>query len=343
MGQYALQFARERAQRGEHVVLYGLSSAHSSTQVHTLGSGSLRVERIQAKVYERTSFAKRAWWTLRTNLRLVRHAYPDMRRGTEVIFTGSPPFLLHLLAPLNILLRRTLVYRITDFFPECWMAEFERPPLFLRFLYRLTLFWRRRVTRFEVLGEDQRARLLAAGTPGERIALKRDPSPVSITSATRPLGRPPELRGFKVLLYSGNLGVAHDYMTFLTAYRRHHREESGRVALWLNATGSRADALERALKGAGLPHFRSRPVPLEQLASLLVTPDAHLITLLDRFSGYVLPSKVHGCIESGRPVLYVGPKSSDVHLLCAARIPAGRYWQADVGDEQRVFEVLAHL
>jgi hypothetical protein len=29
------------------------------------------------------------------------------------MFTGSPPFLLHVVAPINLLLRRKLTYRIT--------------------------------------------------------------------------------------------------------------------------------------------------------------------------------------------------------------------------------------
>ena len=67
-------------------------------------------------------------------------------------------------------------------------------------------------------------------------------------------------------------------------------------------------------------------VPLEQLASLLVTPDAHLITLSDAFVGYVLPSKVHGCIASKKPILFVGSDRSDVHRLCLEQrgaLPAG--------------------
>jgi hypothetical protein len=343
VGQYALQFARERAQQGQHVALYGLSSTTSSTQVETYPRGSLRVERLRAALYDRSNFRSRAWWTARTNLALVKRSFSDLRATREILFTGSPPFMLHLLAPLNVFLGKRLTYRITDFFPECLMAELDRVPLLLRLFYSLTLFWRRRIHRFEALGEDQRARLLEAGIRPERIVLKRDPSPVPIDGTTPPARRPEQLAGYKVLLYSGNFGVAHDYQTFLDAYRRHHREGAGSVALWLNATGSRADALERALKADGLPHLRTRPVPLEQLASLLVTPDAHLITLHDRFAGYVLPSKVHACIDSGRPVLYIGPASSDVHLLCATRMQASRYQRVDVGDVQGAFEALEKL
>ena len=90
------------------------------------------------------------------------------------------------------------------------------------------------------------------------------------------------------------------------------------MALWLNATGAKADRVEEILRREGLPVHRGRPVPLELLPRLLVTPDAHLITLRDGFVGYVLPSKVYGCIQSGRRVLYIGSAGSDVHLLGSA-------------------------
>ena len=68
-----------------------------------------------------------------------------------------------------------------------------------------------------------------------------------------------------------------------------------------------------------LPKPSSHQRPLASPAAhqrLLVTADAHLISLRPEFSGIVLPSKVYGCIASGRPILFVGPASSDVDLLC---------------------------
>src|SRR4029077_12871297 len=110
---------------------------------------------------------------------------------------------------------------------------------------------------------------------------KRDPSPVEIPPGTVPLEPPAELAGRAILLYSGNFGVAHDHETFLAGYRQHHREGSGRVALWLNATGSRADRVAEPLKNEELPFRRSLPVALELLPRLLVAPEAHLVTLRD--------------------------------------------------------------
>ena len=94
---------------------------------------------------------------------------------------------------------------------------------------------------------------------------------------------------------------------------------SGGVVLWLNAVGAAVDQIEAFLREENLPYLRSDLLPLEQLASLLITPDAHLITLSDAFVGYVLPSKVHGCIASRKPILFIGSDRSDVHRLCSER------------------------
>jgi hypothetical protein len=336
VGQYSLQRARELAADGRSVALYGLSSLEDSITEE----GALRIVRLKAPLYDRTRSGERAWWTLRINTMLLRHAWRDLRRCREVMFTGSPPFLLHLVAPLNVFLRRTLVYRITDFFPEALMAERTSRPL--RLLHGLTLFWRRRVHRFEVLGEDQKRRLLESAVRPERIVLRRDTSPVEVSASTSPLPVPAPLAGYKVLLYSGNFGVAHDYETFLGGFLAHHRRGSRRIGLWLNARGRSADRLEQALAAERLPFHRTQPLPLDELAALLVTPAAHLITLRPEFWGYVLPSKVYGCIASGKDILYVGPRESDVDLLCAAA-KGMRYWQVNPGDAEGVYAALEQM
>jgi hypothetical protein len=116
------------------------------------------------------------------------------------------------------------------------------------------------------------------------------------------------------------------------------------VALWLNAIGVKADHVERALRTAGLPVLRSQPVSLDQLNRLLVTPDAHLITLGDPFIGYVLPSKVHGCVASGRDVLFIGSETSDVDLLCReSGMPRGAYQRVAVDDAEGVAAALERI
>jgi hypothetical protein len=344
VGQYAVLFARQWASEGWAVTLVGLTSASSSRQAaEPVGNGSLEVIRIHRHVYNKQKFAARLLWTMVSNLLLLAAAFRAMRRADTILFTGSPPLMVHFIAPLNLLLNKQLIYRITDFHPECAIAERGRAGPVLQLLLRLTQFWRRRVDAFEVLGLDQARQLVDSGVAQERIRLKRDPSPVAFAPNLTPLPLPDELRGgFGVILYSGNWGVAHDDETFVQAYAKYLQQSKLGLRLWLNATGAKADRVERELRSRGVAFYRSSLVPLEHLPQLLIAADVHLITLRDPFVGYVLPSKVHACIESGKRILFVGSQNSDVHLLASA-LPSGRYHRVDVGDVEGLVKALQAL
>ena len=342
VGQYAVLFARQWAREGWAVTLVGLTSGPSQRQAaEPVGDGSVEVLRIHRHTYKKQKFVARLAWTVVSNILLLSAAFRAMRRADAVLFTGSPPLMLHFIAPLNFLLRKQLIYRITDFHPECLIAERGRGGAILDLLLRLTLFWRRRIDAFEVLGLDQARRLKDSGVAEERIRLKRDPSPVVFTPGLMPLPLPDKLQGASgVILYSGNWGVAHDENTFIEAYTRYFCESPHGLGFWLNATGAKADRVERELRSRGVPIYRSSLVPLEDLPRLLLAVDVHLVTLRDPFIGYVLPSKIHACIESGKRVLFVGSQNSDVHLLASAALPSNRYCRVDEGDVERLVNAL---
>jgi hypothetical protein len=341
VGQYMQLRAQALAEQGHDVTLIGLASRVGSIRREARGAGTLTELRLAARPVPRDSLLGRLAWTLWTGLRLLAVGFRHLRVADGVLFTGSPPFMIHLLAPLRPLWRGRLVYRITDFHPECLIAARTRPSRVLAMLLALTNFWRRRIDGFEVLGIDQQRRLMAAGVAKERIALVRDGSPVTFAAgdAVEPL--PASLANSCVLLYAGNYGAAHEVDTVAEGYARHHREGTGRVRLWLSATGSGAEDLARRLGDQGLPFHKSPPVPLDRLAALLRAPDAHLVTLKDPFVGFVMPSKVYACLESGRPILFVGSSESDVDLLASAA-EAG-YWRVACGDVAGFGNVLEHI
>ena len=342
VGQYMQMRARGLAERGHDVTLIGLASGEGSMQQEARGKGILTEIRLSTRPVPRGSFLARLAWTAATNLRLVASGFRALRAADGILFTGSPPLLIHLLAPLKPLWRGRLVYRITDFHPECLIAARDRPSRVLALLLGLTNFWRRRVGGFEVLGLDQLKRLRETGVREERIALVRDVSPVSFGKDVVAEAMPAALKGACVLLYAGNFGVAHDVETVAEGYRLHHREGTGRVRLWLSATGAGADDLVQHFAEQGLPFHKSEPVPLDRLASLLRTPDAHLVTLKDAFVGFVMPSKIYACIESGKPVLFVGSADSDVDLL-ARSAGTGQYWRVGCGNAAAFAAALEEL
>jgi hypothetical protein len=104
------------------------------------------------------------------------------------------------------------------------------------------------------------------------------------------------------------------------------------VRLWLSAAGAGADILETRIRAGNLPYYRSKPVPLERLAGLLLAADAHLVTLKDSFVGFVMPSKIYACVASHRPIIFVGSADSDVNLLARSPGSTVGYWRVAVGD-----------
>ena len=332
VGQYGAIYARELAVAGRDVRLIGLTTGDHSTTRELLANGKVfQTTRIHSTNYLKSGFVARLLWTFRTNIRIVYEVVRDLKSSqADIIFTGAPPFMLLFIIFVKIIRNTRLIYRITDFYPEVLIAELGRRP-WLLVIERLIWFLRRKVDRFEVLGDDQRTILIAGGIAPDRIYLKRDISPVEIRDDELPIEVPGHLKGLQVLLYSGNYGVAHDSDTVVGGLIKHHSEGTGTFGLWLNAIGSRAERVEKQLREAGIPVVRSQPGQLEELPRLLVTADAHLITLRPEFSGIVLPSKVYGCIASRRPVLFVGPASSDVHVLCRdADLPT--YEHVETGD-----------
>jgi hypothetical protein len=49
----------------------------------------------------------------------------------------------------------------------------------------------------------------------------------------------------------------------------------------------------------------------EETPGLLASARVHLITMSPCWEGIVVPSKLYGCIRTGRPVLFIGPENAD--------------------------------
>jgi hypothetical protein len=341
VGQYMLQRAREEARRGRDVTLIGLSASIGGASCEAVGEGELRTVRLLARQPAKHRLLQRVLWTLATNLKLIAAVGKAQsgRRPAEIVVTGSPPFLSQALILTNTLWRRPLTYRITDFYPETAIASGHMRAM--RHLLPLFMWMRGRADRIEVLGEDQRRRLSEGGVASEKLDLVRDASPIAIGRDTAEAPRPFGPRDV-VLLYSGNLGVAHDIDTFCEGYRRHIQEGANRIRLWGNGTGSRIEALKDFCARHDLPLHLSGPVPLDELPGVLRATDAHLVLLGQAFWGYVLPSKIYACLEAGQPVLYVGPRESDIALLLT-QSPHPDHQHVAPGDPAACFQALEAL
>jgi glycosyltransferase involved in cell wall biosynthesis len=181
----------------------------------------------------------------------------------------------------------------------------------------------RRLSRGALHGHDH---VVAVGRcMRDRLVQDRGLAPERVTvnpnwppSAVRPV--PHDENAFRaehdlddrfVVMYSGNMGLAHPFDAVLDAAAR-LQEESPEVVVLFVGEGPRKDALQRQVARRSLDNVRFLPFqPRERLAESLSAADLHLVTMQDELEGLVVPSKLYGALGAGRPALFLGPSGSE--------------------------------
>jgi glycosyltransferase involved in cell wall biosynthesis len=120
-----------------------------------------------------------------------------------------------------------------------------------------------------------------------------------------------------VVLYSGNLGLAHRFDAVAGA--AHRLAARAPEVLWLIVGGGPALA-DLAARVAGLGSVRFLGYqPRQRLNELYNAADLHLVTLRDEVTGLLVPSKYAATLAAGKPVLLVGGEGSDLQAEIVAR------------------------
>ncbi len=250
----------------------------------------------------------------------------------DVVLALTTPPLIAAAALLPKALRGTrLVCWVQDLYPEIAIAFGALRPgsLGARTMAAVSRSVLGRADAVVALGEEMRARCVAAGAAPERVhvipnwADGEQVRPVPhAENALRP-----GLAGDAsfVAMYSGNMGRGHDVETLLAAASllRGRKE----IAFVFAGDGAKRALVEEAART--LPNVRLAPYqPRERLAESLSAADVHLIALSSVVEGLAEPSKLYGVMAAGRPTLYVGPEKAEVARTleregCGRRIANG--------------------
>lgn len=128
-----------------------------------------------------------------------------------------------------------------------------------------------------------------------------------------------------VFLYSGNMGLGHRFADVLEAGQRMRGE---RLRLAFFGGGKRKPEIEAAVRG--LPNGEVHDyVSRGELAAHLATGDVHLASLEPGWDGTMVPSKLQGIFEAGRPVLFTGSRTCSIGRWITE---SGGGWVAAPGD-----------
>jgi glycosyltransferase involved in cell wall biosynthesis len=246
-------------------------------------------------------------WTLRALL------LPRTRH--EVVVIGTDPVLGILVAIAWRLLRPSsrIVHWCHDVYPEAIIADgmLHDNSILVRLM---RWFLRRAYRRCDViadLGPCMRKLLAQYGSQAPTVTR----TPWSLYEPDRPVAPEPATRqslfgnAQLALLYSGNLGRAHQFETFVALARQLQNDSAHFV---FAGRGSRVEELK------GLVSEQDRNISFAgfaseaDLAKRLGACDIHLVSLRPEWTGTVVPSKFFGALASGRSVLFAGSANSAI-------------------------------
>ena len=258
-------------------------------------------------------------------------------RADVVVSMTTPPLISLLGAALKLVRGSRHFIWEQDLYPEIAVdLNYLKPGgLTHRITGMLADAVRRQADGIIVLGPCMKDRLVARGVSAEKILIAEH---WASSSAIRPLprpGNPDEL----VLLYSGNLGLAHDLETMEGAMLQ--LRNNPRFRFIFSGTGGKRAELAAFLDAHEIGNAELRPfVDRDKLSEGLAVGDIGLVTQTEASCGALVPSKVYGILAAARPLLYIGPASATPALLIE-RHRCG--WRVNPGDVNAVTDLLLHL
>ncbi len=256
----------------------------------------------------------------------------------DLVVTLTTPPLLSLLGTLIQAVRgsRHFIWEM-DVYPDVAVScgYFKAGGVLERGVGLLADFSRRRADGILALGECMRNRLVARGVERDKIAVAEN---WADGDAIQPVLRPGN-QGELVVLYSGNLGLAHDTETIASAMSALRDTDGFRFIF--TGGGPRRRELQTFCEQEALRsvEFRSY-VQRMSLGESLGAGDIGLVTQKDACCGLVVPSKVYGLLAAGRPILFIGPADATPARIIR-RFHCG--WHIACGDVEALTTLLRRL
>jgi glycosyltransferase involved in cell wall biosynthesis len=259
-------------------------------------------------------------------------AWRSLRARPDLVLTLTTPPLLPLIGTLLKKLRhaRHTIWEM-DLYPDVAVALGVLSPrsLLTRATGALADYSRRQADAIIALGPCMKDRLIARGIPASKIQIAEN---WADGARIRPQPFP---SGPLTVLYSGNLGMAHDVDTIATAMRRLASDDTIRFVF--AGAGSRRKPLE----DLRLPNVTFLGYQdATRLSDHLAACHLGLVTQNPATLGCVVPSKTYALMAAARPILFIGPREATPARLIES-YQCG--WQIDPGDVESLLSLLRVL
>ncbi len=224
-----------------------------------------------------------------------------------------------------------------DLYPDVAIAVGElKEGSWVARMAQAVLDWpRRQAAGILTLGECMRNRL-SGRVAAERLFVTENWAADESRLAITPVGVG---EGPLQILYSGNLGAAHETGTIAEVLLKLKEQED--IAFVFAGGGTRRPELESFVRQHRIGNARFEPfLDGGPFAERLASADIGLVTLRPSCCGVVVPSKMYALLAAGRPVLFVGPGESTPARMIREH---GCGWHVEPGDAHGAVDLLHRL
>jgi len=245
-------------------------------------------------------------------------------RPNLVFVLSTPPFISFSGLMLKIFKGSKVIYNVQDLFPELAVELGKlRNKSFIFILKTFSKCIIRRMDKVIVVGEymglkvrkdvlkDMEANHLISihnWADGEKLKV--------IGKEDNYLKREWGLEGKFVVLYSGNIGYLHEFDTIISAAEDIQNKGYKDIVFVFIGEGIKKEYIRKKAEEKGLNNILFFPYqPREMLRYSLGLADVSLVTLVEGFEGMVVPSKIYGILASGRPMIGIVGRDSEINEI----------------------------
>jgi glycosyltransferase involved in cell wall biosynthesis len=349
--QQAHDLAKELTARGDQVTVIASRSLYGQAGA-TLAKNEVKdgitIHRVSRNLFRKRGLFTRTIDYIRFNVACAVRA-TVLPRHDAVICLTTPPFVALVGVLLQGIKRSRFIFWTMDLYPDLPVEAgiVVRGSLVHKALSWLDMTCLRHADCVVTLGRCMRDRILAKGITPSRVRIIRpwsDPCEIPDvpprTHENQPTHEPdarlkdsvgsplliatnPSKWSFNsfreqwgignrfVIQYSGNFGLGHDSQTVFDTMLAMKGDDNIR---WVMVgDGVMTPLLVDFVRRHDIRNVIIKPYqPRESLGSLISLGNVHLVLMVPRFEGVILPSKLYGVLAAGRPAIFVGPSGSEI-------------------------------
>jgi glycosyltransferase involved in cell wall biosynthesis len=248
------------------------------------------------------------------------------KRPDLVLVLSSPPFISFHGLILKIFKKCKVIYNVQDLFPDLavGLGKLRNKP-FISILKTLSKYIIRKMDRVIVVGEYMERRIkedvlkdvvrkadhvvtIHNWADGERLKV--------IEKKDNYLGREWNLEDKFVVLYSGNIGYLHEFDTIIKAAENLRDRGYKDIVFVFIGEGIKKEYIRKRAEKKGLNNILFFPYQArDKLTYSLGIADVSLVSLDEGFAGMVVPSKMYGILASGRPMIGIIGRESEINEI----------------------------